>query len=132
MKNYRFLLIFGSIGVLCVLIDYVIYTFLNELTGLIFWPKILSSIISVSVNYLLNSRFNFNNKQKISVKFYFSYILLYTFLILLNAAFNVVFIHLTGKVKLSFWLAACIAAACNYLAVKLYFATINKKQKQRL
>jgi putative flippase GtrA len=130
--KYNFLWIFFLIGLLCVFIDYIIYFFLFGLTGMIILPKIGSAIISVSVNYLLNSKFNFNNKQKISIKFYFSYILLYAFLIALNTLTNLVFVEITNKITLSYWLTTFITAICNYFAVKTYFKKINKNKDKRL
>lgn len=52
---------------------------------------------------------------------------MYTFLILINAAINMFLIKLTADIKLSFWLAAIVAAFMNYFSVKLYFKKINAK-----
>jgi len=128
MKRFKSFIIFSVIGVLCVLIDYSIYIFLFNVTDLILIPKILSSIASVSVNYFLNSKLNFDNQKKINIKFYSQYLIIYAFLIALNAVFNSLFIKLTGEVKLSFWLAAIIAAFTNYFTVKAYFSRINKNK----
>lgn len=128
MKRFNYFIIFSVIGVLCVFIDYLVYILLFNATGLILIPKILSSVASVSVNYFLNSKFNFNNQNKFNIKFYYQYLIVYAFLISLNAAFNSLFIKLTGEVRLSFWLAAIIAAFTNYFTVKAYFDNINKNK----
>lgn len=112
---------------MCVLVDYFFYFLFIHTMKVAFIAKILSSIISVSLNYVLNSRFNFSNKQKINAKFYFSYILMYAFLILLNALINMVLIRSTSDVPLSFWIAAIVAAFTNYFSVKFYFKKINAK-----
>jgi putative flippase GtrA len=89
--------------------------------------KVLSSLISVSVNYLLNSKFNFSNRQKIQAIFYLSYILMYAVLIIVNAVVNMLLIKLSGNIKFSFWVAAVMAAFLNYFSVKMYFKKINAK-----
>ena len=127
--KFRFFITFSAIGILCVLIDYSIYYSLWKMTGYIIVPKILSSIVSVSVNYILNSKFNFNNQTKINVKFYIKYIILYSILILINTAINTVFVHLSDNIQLSFCLAAVIAAFVNYFSVKLFFRKINQRLK---
>ncbi|MCL5410774.1 MAG: GtrA family protein [Patescibacteria group bacterium] len=127
MKKYRHFFIFSLIGVLCVFIDYFIYLSLWHLSGHVMISKIMSSIVSVSVNYLLNSRFNFNNQQKENIKFYSQYLAVYTVLIILNAIINSLFFHLTANIKVSFWLAAIIAAFTNYFTVKVFFKKINAR-----
>ena len=131
MKNTRYFIVFLVIGVFCVFVDYNIYLLLLSLSLPLFVAKILSSTVSVSVNYLLNSKFNFNNSQKISPKFYLQYLLLYAVLILLNALINIGLIKITSNIKLSFWLAAIIAAFTNYIAVKLFFSNINQTNSRR-
>ena len=125
LKKYRFFIVFGVIGVVCVLVDYFFYLTFLKLIPITFVAKILSSIISVSLNYVLNSNYNFDNKQKIISRFYFAYILLYTVLILLNSAINQTFLYFSFSVKISFWLAAIIAAFINYFSVKKFFQKIN-------
>jgi putative flippase GtrA len=125
IKKYRFFLIFSLIGGLCVFIDYGLYLWSIKLIKLTFVSKILSSLVSISVNYLLNSRFNFYNKQKIQAKYYLAYIAMYSLLILVNALFNMLFIKLTDNIKIAFWLAAVIAAFMNYYSVKIFFKKIN-------
>lgn len=126
IHKYRFFIIFSLIGGLCVLIDYGFYFLFINLVGVIFLSKIMSSIISVSVNYLLNSRFNFNNQRKVKIKHYLAYIVMYAILILLNAAINMVLIKLTANLRLSFWIAAVIAAFTNYFSVRFFFKKINQ------
>lgn len=130
MKKYRFFVIFTVIGALCVIIDYSIYLVLLKATGIFFLSKVCSSVVSVTVNYFLNSRLNFDNKKQANLKFYGAYIGLYSLLILLNAGINQLFLRFDFAVKPSFWLAAAIAALTNYLAVKAFFAYINKNEHQ--
>lgn len=128
MKKYKYFIVFSMIGILCTLIDYGIYLALLKITNYIVISKILSSVVSISVNYLLNSKFNFSNAQSYNLKYYSQYIIIYSFLISLNVAINVLFIRLTGSISISFWLAALIAAFVNYFTVKIYFYKINLKK----
>ena len=125
IEKYRHFITFSIIGVFCVLIDYLIYLLLVKLTGYTFISKIVSSVVSVSVNYFFNSRFNFSNQKKENVKLYSQYLAIYSVLILLNAAINSLFYHFTKEINLSFWLAAVIAAFTNYFTVKVFFKKIN-------
>lgn len=129
MKNARYFVIFSIIGALCIIIDYVIYRYLLLFGMIIFIAKVSSSVVSVSVNYILNSRFNFNNKQQMMANYYFQYLLLYVGLILLNATVNMIIIKITNNIKLSFWLAAVVAAFTNYLAVNAWFGKINRRSR---
>ncbi len=127
--KYRHFIVFSLIGAFCVVIDFVFYLLFLKIFDIVVLSKICSSIISVSVNYLLNSRFNFDNKQKVSTKFYTQYLIVYAFLIGLNALFNSVFLQTTGSINLSFWLAAIIAAFTNYAAIKIFFKVINRSYR---
>lgn len=82
-------------------------------------------MISVSVNYLLNSKFNFNNRQKLRAGLYGQYLGMYAVLIGLNTLINYLLVNATGHVQLSFWLSAVVAAFTNYFAVKIFFQKIN-------
>lgn len=126
-NRFKFFIIFFAIGTLCVLIDFTVYSVLLKVGGQIFISKIISSAIAVSVNYLLNLHYNFNNKQQISASNYFGYLLVYSVLILINAALNSMLIAVTLTIQLSYWLSAVASALINYTAVKYYFRLINRK-----
>jgi len=69
-QKHRNFILYGVIGVTGVTIDYIIFTILTE--GLA-WEILVANLISVTIgiinNFVLNTLFNFNKKDRIFLRF---------------------------------------------------------------
>lgn len=115
-------LIFFIIGVTAATLDYVLYIQFLSYGLPMLVAKILSSVLAVFLNYILNSRFNFGGSHTMSLKSTLAYGTLYAGLIFLHALFNEGFYLLFRNINLAVFCALVLSAGLNYLAVKKFFA----------
>ena len=125
LARFKNFFVFCSIGALCILIDATFYYLLFDLGSDL--AKGVSSLLSVMLNYVLNTRMNFGRKIKVTMGRMFSYIMLYIFLIAFNVVVNRVGLWLTNHPPTAFAIAVGFSINVNYLSVKYWFSLQERR-----
>ena len=126
-KELRYFLI---VGIVAVLIDYLVYFFLENLFLNITRAKIFGFISGTAFAFLANRNITFKDVDNIWTQLY-KFLILYSVTLFINVTINNILLNwLTNfhyNAKLSFLVATSASAIINFIGMK-YFVFIKKNQ----
>ena len=135
IKNFNFnklreIIIFMIVGLTAVLIDYIIYILLINISIDILFSKSLSYISGTIFSYFANKLITFNDNREYS-KTFSKFIFLYTITLIINTLSNNYLVMILENyvnyfIEISFLISTLISATLNFLGMK--FLIFNSKK----